>query len=303
MEQYDVIIVGGGPAGLSAALVLARSRRRILIFDTGQQRNRMAQEMHGYLTRDGIAPADFLYLARNELAEYGVEIQKIAIDGAEKIDNYFLVQDRNKIKYKCRKLLLATGLVDNVPQIEGMEKFYGKTIHHCPYCDGWEERDKRIVIYGRGKAGYALSTTLLNWSNHIILCTDGGKKPHHNDIAALKNRGVEIYTGKIAKLEGTGGQLEKVLLKNGFVIECDTMFFTNGYAQHSILGRILKCRYNNKNEIRVDHVQQSSIEGLYVSGDAAYEMKLVIIAAGEGAKAAVAINIALIKEDCEALEK
>lgn len=288
---------------MSAALVLARCRRSILIFDTGKQRNRMAQEMHGYLTRDGIAPADFLYISRNELASYGVEIQQIEIDKARKVDNYFIVEDRKGNQYKCRKLLLATGLVDNVPKIEGMEQFYGKTIHHCPYCDGWEERDKRVVVYGRGKAGYALSSTMLNWSNKVILCTDGGKKPHHNHIVELKSRGVEIYTGRIKKLEGTDGKLEKVLLNNGYVIECDTMFFTNGYAQHSILGRTLNCRYNNKNEIRVDHVQQSSIEGLYVSGDAAHEMKLVIIAAGEGAKAAVAINVVLMKEDCDALKK
>ncbi len=282
---------------MSAALILARSRRKILIFDTGKQRNRMAEAMHGFLTRDGVPPADFLHISRQELKSYGVEVQQVEIDYAEKIDDYFLLMDRNDKQYKCRKLLLATGLVDNVPDIEGIEEFYGKSVHHCPYCDGWEKRDKRILVYGRGNAGHALSMSMLNWSPNVTLCTDGGKKPRQSQQEELKNRNVAIYNGKIVKLEGTNGQLEKVHLANGFVIECDAMFFTNGYAQQSILGRKLNCHYNAKNEIRVNHVQESSVKGLYVSGDAAHEMKLVIIAAGEGAKAAVAINVAIMEED------
>ncbi len=139
MNIYDVIVIGGGPAGMNAAVVLARCRRKILLFDTAKQRNRHSHGMHNYLTRDGILPSDFIHLSHKELRKYGVQVKHIEITNALKKDNgSFLIKDKNGNKYTTKKLLIATGLNDRLPGIKNIEEFYGKSVFHCPYCDGWE---------------------------------------------------------------------------------------------------------------------------------------------------------------------
>lgn len=282
---------------MSAALILARCRRSVLVFDTGRQRNIRAEHMHGYLSRDGIAPADFLELARRELKGYGVEIRHKEVVDVKKENNLFFAIDDKGNAFSGRKMLLATGIKDNIPDIEGVDELYGKSIHHCPYCDGWENRDKAIAVYGKGKGGTSLALALKNWSADVVLCTDGPGRllPQHCDELARK--GVPIITEKIRRLKGSQGRLEAVVFESGKELKRDALFFSTGFRQHSDLAAKLECRFKRKREIWVDHIQQSSVEGLYVSGDAAYEMKLVVIAVGEGAKAAVAINTALLYEE------
>lgn len=174
MKAYDVIIVGGGPAGLNAAVVLGRCRRNVLLFDKGTQRNLSSDGLRNYLTRDDILPRDFLKLAYKEISKYGVTAVNGEILHAEKMQTgLFLVKDKEGGSYCSRKLLIATGLRDNIPALRGIENFFGKSIFHCPYCDGWEVKDKLIGVYAKNKNGFELAISLKTWSRHIVLYTDG----------------------------------------------------------------------------------------------------------------------------------
>jgi thioredoxin reductase len=297
MEVYDCIIVGGGPAGLNAAIVLGRCRRKVLIFDTERYRNRHSHGIHNYLTRDDILPHEFLELCHKELEKYSVQrVRKKVVNAKKNEDEVFVVKDENGAVYHSKKLLVATGLVDTLPNVEGFNDFYGKSIFHCPYCDGWEIRDKRIGVYARNKEGWELALALQGWTENVTLYTDGRNKVKPSQKEYLDANGIPVITTPIRKLEGENGQLQKILFKNGEASECDALFFVNGYTQHCDIAEAFGCEVSRKGVIVTNLQQQTNIKGLYVAGDAAKDMQFVVVAGAEGAKAAVTINKELQKE-------
>jgi len=172
--SYDCIVVGGGPAGLSGALMLGRCRRSVLVFDVGKPRNAAAAGLHNYLTRDGINPGEFIRLAQEEVRRYPtVEFRRTQVVAVERTRSGFTVVGADGSRHDSRKLLLATGVVDELPEIEGLQELYGTSVHHCPYCDGWEWRDQPLAVYGRGEEGPALALALTVWSPDLVLCTAG----------------------------------------------------------------------------------------------------------------------------------
>jgi thioredoxin reductase len=284
--MYDAIIIGGGPAGLSAALVLGRARRSVLLCDNGRQRNRCSDAMHGYLTRDGIPPKEFLKVAQEEVARYGVEIQRVTVKEARGVDSVFEITLEDGTLCRGRKLLIATGVTDKLPPIPNVEEFYGRSVHHCPYCDGWEHRDQRIAIYAK-TVGSALE--LRTWSSDVILFTDGpARLPAHH--------GVTVRKEKIARLEGADGRMTGVVLESGEVVARDAMFFSTGQSQACDLALGLGCLLNKRGTIETDKKGLVNVPGLFVAGDATHDVQLVIVAAAEGAKAGIAINEALQAE-------
>ncbi len=298
MDLFDVIIIGGGPAGLNAAIVLGRCRRKVLVFDHRKQRNRHSHGMHNFLTRDDMLPADFLKTSHKELKKYGVTILYREVKDARKKSNeIFMVKDDKKNTYHSKKLILATGLTDTLPEVKGMKKFYGKSIFHCPYCDGWEVSNKNIGVYGKTKGGVELALTLTVWSKNITLYTDGGNYLTQKNRELFSKKNIAIVQDSIASFEGSHSQLKKIVFTNGEKADCEAIFFSNGYTVQCNLVENLGCTIDKNKIVITNKAQQTNITGLYVAGDASKDMHFVVVAAAEGAKAGVYVNKELLETE------
>jgi len=300
---YDCIVVGGGAAGLSAALMLGRCRRRVLVCDTGEPRNRWSKSINGYLTRDGTSPQEFLGIARQELQRYpAIEFRSVRVMDARQTNPGFEVICGDGTRLASRKLLLATGVVDDLPAIPGLPELYGLSVHHCPYCDAWEWRDQPIAVYGQGEAGSGLALGLTVWTSDIVLCSDGKGRFGTSVRRRLARHSIEVRRDRIARLEGRNGKLERIVFQDGGSIERRALFLATGQQQHSDLTRRLGCRFTEQGTVDTGKCESTNVAGLYVAGDASKEAQFVIVAAAEGAEAAKAINQALLKEDLESAE-
>ena len=296
--SYDCIVVGGGPAGLSGALMLGRCRRSVLVCDAGQPRNARSSGLHGYLTRDGMQPGEFLRLARQDLTRYPtVEFHRGEVIEARRTSGGFSVVCTGGLRLSARKLLLATGVVDEIPDIEGLEELYGKSVHHCPYCDAWEWRDQPLAVYGRAEPGTALALALTIWSDDVVLCTDGPSGLSEEEAQQLDEAGVEVREDRVVRLEGRDRLLERVVFAEGDPLPRQALFFCSGQHQRSELAAKLGARFNPKGTVDTGSCEVTNVPGLYVAGDASKEAQFVVVAAAEGTAAGMAINTALLKDD------
>ncbi len=296
--MYDAIIVGGGPAGLSAALLLGRCRRRVLVCDGGRPRNARSHALHGLITRDGIEPAELLRLGREQLRKYPtVELRDVEVMDAARVEQFFEITLRDGTRHACRKLLFATGVDDEVPQVEGLDALYGRSVFHCPYCDGFEFSDQPVAVYGKGTHGQGLALGLTAWTRDLVLCTDGPSELAEADLRRLSQNGIEVRAEPIARLEGTDGMLARIVFQSGVSIARSAMFFSTGEHQRSTLPAKLGCVVEAKGDVWTGSYEVTTVPGVYVAGDASRHVQLVVVAAAEGAEAAFAINSALLKED------
>ena len=298
LSDADVIIVGGGPAGLSAALVLGRACRSVLVIDDGRPRNHATRTVHGFLTRDGIDPFELRRLGLEELQRYDtVRVEHAEVTAATRgTDGVFHVDLQDGRQFRARRLLLATGVVDLLPTVPGFDEMYGRSVFHCPYCDGWELRGQPLAVYGCQQRGYGLAVELLGWSRDVVLCSDGACELDGDELATLDRNGIRVREERIARLEGTDGMLERIVFESGDVLPRRAMFFTTGQVQASRLARQLGCEFNEKGTVRTGPYEMTHVPGLYVAGDASRHVQWVVVAAAEGAEAAYAISQDLIKE-------
>ncbi len=300
-EPWDAVIIGGGPAGLAAALVLGRCCRRVLLCDDGEPRNRASKALHGFLTRDGIPPAEFLNVARQELQRYeNVELSDGEVtDVARDSKNTFRVvidDDRSEL---TRKILIATGVVDQLPSIARIEEFWGKSVHQCPYCDGWELRGAPIAVYGKRARGLEMARAMTAWTSDIALCTDGRSGFSGEVRMHLERNGIRVIEERVASLEGTSGQLEAVVFDSGRRLPCRALFFDTPCISRSQLARKLGCQITRKGAIRCGQYEATSVPGVFVAGNLIKDVQLAIVAAAEGTRAAFGINRSLTREDFE----
>jgi thioredoxin reductase len=292
MRMHDVIVVGGGPAGLSAALLLGRCNRRVIVCDSGEYRNARSRAVHGFLSRDGAAPDELLRTAREQLAPYAVELVRARVTDAARDGRGFTVTLDDGRRLRSRKLLLATGLVDQLPEIPGVADLWGRGVYACPYCDAWDHRGAPLVAYGP-KAG-ELALILRTWSRDVTLLT-GGEPPA--DDTDLRDAGIPVITTPVRRLVGDDRGLRRIELADGRTLDCLAMFLKQGCRQRSDLAVRLGVPVHPHDGVAHGAAESTSIPGLYVAGDASCERLFAVIAAAEGVTAALAIHHELARED------
>lgn len=299
-DMFDVVIVGAGPAGLSAALVLGRACRKVLLCDNETPRNWASKAIYGFLTRDGMTPADFREAARVELQRYpNICRAKAEVSDAKRLaDGTFAIRAGRRTVIS-RKVLIATGVLDKLPAIPGIESFFGTSVFQCPYCDGWELRGARVAVYGKARSALEIARSLTGWTDDIALCTNGRAGLSDGDKLRLHRNNVRLFEQPITGLHGAGGKLEAIEFQDGAVLERSALFFDTACMGRSQLAVSLGCQFNRRGGIRCGQYEATSVAGVFVAGNVIKDVQLSIVAAGEGARAAFGINRALIRENFE----
>ncbi len=296
--MYDVLIVGGGPAGMSAALVLGRCRRKVLLCDSNEPRNAVSWRVSGYLGLDGIKPADLRRQALDQIAAYdSVELRETAVADADRDGATFTARLADGTQVAAKKLVIATGLVNDLPEVPGFRELWGNGVYHCPYCDGFEHRDRPMAVYGRGRAGKGFALEMTVWSRDVTLCTDGPSRLKPEEADALARAGVQVDERRVARVEGDAEGLRQVVFRSGEPLACEALFLSPEERQASALVEKFACDLTRKGRVRTREYEKTNVPGLYVAGDSSRRVQFAIVAAAEGAMAAFAINNELLEEE------
>jgi thioredoxin reductase len=298
-ELFDVIIVGAGPAGLSAALVLGRARRRVAVFDNGKPRNAVSRAVRGFLSRDGTPPAELRRVSREQLGAYAnVRLLDGQVVDATHHERGFEVTTHDGSCMRSRKLIVATGLVDQLPEVEGMRELYGRGVHTCPYCDGFEVRDQPLAVYGQCDArGGELALELTVWSRDLVLCTDGASRLSEQTLSRLARNEVQVRHDRINRLEARDGELATIHFECGPPLPRKALFLYAGSREASDLPRRLGSEKWRESNVEVGRHGRAGVPGLYVIGDASRDVLQVSVAVAEGTEAAICVNTELLRED------
>ena len=297
---FDCAIIGGGPAGLNAALVLGRARRNTILFDNDNPRNAVTQESHGFITRDGIKPQEFREIAHKDIGKYpSIIYEKKEISSITKKDQLFELVTSNNELYQSKTIIISTGLKDVLPDIDNIYEYYGKSLFNCPYCDGWELRDKPLaVIIEEQTQGFHFIQTIYNWSKDLIVCTNGKPILNPDQKRLIHNKGIKIIESKIKNFEGKNGQMEKIHFENGESLIGKGGFVLPQPIQASDFAKKLGCEYNSSGGISVDFYGRTNVPGVHAAGDASvFAPAQLIIAAADGLKTAAGVNRDLIQKE------
>ncbi|BBI33946.1 NAD(P)/FAD-dependent oxidoreductase [Cohnella abietis] len=290
-EHLDVVIIGGGPAGLNAALILGRARKNVVVIDEGRPRNAVTRKTHGFLTRDGISPSEFREIAKKEISAYpSVFFVADTVVSVAGTDGHFQITTALGNTFTCKKLLLAIGMRDLPLDIPGLTDVYGKSAFVCPYCDGWELRDEPLVIINKGEGLMHFAPVISGWTNRLTVCTNGPDGLTEDQREELQLHQVPIFDSPIQYIDSKDGIVRQVVLEDGTKIPCRGIFFKPDLAIGSDLPQAIGCNVGEFGTVEIDSFGKTSIPGVYSAGDAASRMHQAIAAASMGSLAAAVIN-------------
>lgn len=305
-ETYDVVVVGGGAAGLSGALTLSRARRSVLVVDAGRPRNAPAEHMHGFLSRDGENPVDLLAAGRGEVTAYGGRVARGTVESALPLPGGgFEVRLADGSGLRARHLLVTTGLVDELPAVPGIAERWGKDVLHCPYCHGWEVRDQAVGILATSPMSLHQAQMWRQWSNDVTLFLHGSPTPDAPTRAALDARGITVVEGRVEALDVQDGALSGVRLESGEVVPCAALVVAPRFTARSAVLESLGIETVEQvvddsvvgTYVPSDPMGATTLPGVRVAGNVTNIMAQVVAAAAAGVQAAAAINGDLIAED------
>jgi thioredoxin reductase len=295
LPLVDAVVVGGGPAGLSAALVLGRARRRVLVLDTGRPANAPSRAIGGLLAQTGVAPAELQHVGRAQLADHpNVDVRDSGLLDVEPLADGFAVTIEGGATVQARRLVLAHGLRYDPPPLPGVEPLWGRSVFHCPFCDGWEVRDRPLAVHGNGPEAARSALVVSGWSRDVVLCTDGPAQLN-GERAVLEGAGVRIREEPIRRLAGADGRLERIEFIVGPEERRDALFVRTRRDQPNGLAAALGCRLTAGGTIVTDGEGRTDVPGVYAAGDAATErLRSVANAIGTGSRVAYSVALDLV---------
>lgn len=305
-RRYEVVVVGGGAAGLSGALALTRARRSVLVVDSGRPRNAPAGHVHTYLTQEGVTPSQLLAKGRAEVSGYGGEFVRGSVESAERLlDGRFRLVLAGGAAVEAERLLVTTGLVDELPPVPGLALRWGRDVLHCPYCHGWEVRDQAIGVLATGPLSVHQALMWRQWSEDVTLFLHTGPEPGEAEYEQLAARGIAVVDGRVVSVEATDDRLSGVVLESGQLIPRQVLVVAPRFTARAafLAGLGLEVSEQEMNglvigtRIAADSSGATSVPGVWVAGNVANVSEQVIGAAAAGVRAAVALNADLISQE------
>jgi thioredoxin reductase (NADPH) len=297
-QRYDVAVVGGGPAGLSAALWLARYLHKVVVIDSGDPRNWETRGINGFLGHQGIRSPELRAMGRADGAKYGVEYVGGIVDTAEnETGELFALCLRSGPTIEARRILLAIGIKDVWPAIPGLGDCYGETVHVCPDCDGYETRDKKTVVVGKGRKAVGMALALTTWTREIVICTNGQPPDMKQELLdQLKALNIPVLDQPIDCVLSKDRDIRGIELAGGMSLDCERLYFAIGQFPADDLGAQLGCKRDEVGRLVIDDHNHTSVKNVYAAGDVAATAQLAVVAAASGAVAAIAIHASLVPE-------
>jgi thioredoxin reductase len=297
-RHFDVIIVGGSYSGLAAGMALGRALRQVLIIDSGKPCNSQSPYSHNFITQDGKTPKEIATLARQQVERYNTVsfFNGLATKGA-KIENGFEIQTDAGEAFTAKKLIFATGITDVLPEIPGTVECWGISILHCPYCHGYEIRNKRTGILGNGEHGFEISMLISNWTKDLTLFINGKSVLTSGQTVKLNGHGIKVIEAEVEKLEHANGYIQKICFRDGTKVNVEALYASSPFEQHCRIPESLGCELTAEGYIRTDALQKTSIHGIYASGDNTTRIRTVASAVAMGTTAGMMVNKEIVFEE------
>jgi thioredoxin reductase len=296
-KAFDVIIIGGSYSGLSAAMALGRALKSVLIIDDGKPCNKQTPYSHNFLTNDGKTPAEIRALSQQQVSKYdAVQFMYGWAKRSIKMEDGFEIELGSGEKFHGKKLLFATGIKDLLPDIEGIDACWGISVIHCPYCHGYEVKNEKTGILGNGNSGFEFARLISNWTNDLTLFTNGASMLSEEQMIKLRQHKIKVVEKEIHRFKHSAGSILHIVFKNGDIEPVKAFYAPSPFEQHCKIPETLGCELTEEGYLKIDNFQETTIKGVYATGDNASKMRTVANAVSMGTAVGISISKKLIQE-------